>query len=429
MAIYSTSSSASGIRIVASGSNSGHTILDGVALESTNDHLVEFSGGDGSLTVGGYAIGSGAQYAVSIRDGAQDIIVNILESGHLFGGGILTVTSSELIRVNFINAGNVYANDVGYSGSAGVDIIINSGFLGASAGFAIDTGGGDDKVYNSGTIQGNVQLGNDNDLYNGRGGTVIGDVQGGFGDDTFIVDDATLALVEFAAQGTDTVKSTVNYSLGDHFENLKLLTGKNIGGTGNELANTLVANSGANRLAGLAGADTIDGKAGDDLLLGGGGVDSIIGGQGDDIVRGGSGTDTLSGNNGDDVLRGGTGDDILGGGDGNDTLNGGAGKDKLRGGDGADDFVFSRAGQSTNDGNADIIADFTLGIDIIDLSALPGKLDFIGSAEYSGSAAEVRVHTSGSNSIVRVDVNGDGSADMKIKVRDVTGLDAADFLL
>ena len=74
------------------------------------------------------------------------------------------------------------------------------------------------------------------------------------------------------------------------------------------------------------------------------------------LLAGGAGNDILQGHEGEDVIDGGAGDDILRDGDGSDTLTGGAG---------ADVFVLSR------DGMTDIIEDFTVGEDKLDLSLWP----------------------------------------------------------
>lgn len=85
--------------------------------------------------------------------------------------------------------------------------------------------------------------------------------------------------------------------------------------------------------------------------------------QGDTLI-GGETRDLLRGQDGDDVLIGGGGVDRLRGGDGADTLIGGAGADRLLGGGGADVFVMEV------DGGGDVVLDFEVGIDRIDLSAL-----------------------------------------------------------
>jgi len=256
-------------------------------------------------------------------------------------------------------------------------------------------------------------------------------VKGEDGHDTYIVDDASLELLEDAAEGTDLVKSKVGWVLGDNFENLKLIGSAHVDGKGNDLANTINGNSGANILSGLGGSDTLSGGLGNDVLRGGAGSDQLEGGNGDDILRGQKGNDNLDGENGDDLLVGNAGNDILTGGAGDDILIGGAGKDKLYGKADDDVFLFRKAAHSPDSSDADKIMDFSQGEDVIDLTALiPGTLNFVGSGAFGGTGqGEVRVTTSGSNSLVRVDVDGDGSADMRIVVVDLTSMDELDFLL
>ncbi|MGI9242195.1 MAG: type I secretion C-terminal target domain-containing protein, partial [Verrucomicrobiales bacterium] len=65
------------------------------------------------------------------------------------------------------------------------------------------------------------------------------------------------------------------------------------------------------------------------------------------------------------IIRGGHGDDQLGGGESGDVISGGPGNDRLVGGGGEDCFVFGSI-----DTGRDVIADFDLDEDTIDLSAL-----------------------------------------------------------
>ncbi|MCP5072978.1 MAG: calcium-binding protein [Rhodobacteraceae bacterium] len=293
----------------------------------------------------------------------------------------------------------------------------------------VELGLGDDTMINAGITNGNILMGGDADLFDGRGGTVNGTIFGGAGDDTFIVDDATTNLSEAAAGGTDEVQSTVGFTLGANFENLTLIGSGHVDGYGNGESNIITGNQGNNVLNGLGSADTLYGGGGDDKVNGGNGIDNLFGGDGDDKLRGQKGADILKADAGDDRLYGGEGNDNLFGGDGNDILKGGMGRDKLYGGDDADVFLFTKAAQSKNDATADKIQDFELGIDTIDLSGVAaGTLTFIAGAAFSGTQGEVQV-TGATNSTVLVDVDGDGTADMKISVIGVTGLAEGDFVL
>jgi len=173
----------------------------------------------------------------------------------------------------------------------------------------------------------------------------------------------------------------------------------------------------------------LNGEDGDDRLFGNVGNDNLNGGDGDDLLKGGKARDKLYGGDGDDRLFGGGYKDKLYGGDGEDRLVGGRGKDELTGGADADTFVFRRISDSANTADFDTILDFEVNEDIIDLSKLPGNLTYIGAAVFSGTTGEVQVTTPGSNSVIKIDIDGDGSADMKIFVTGTTALDALDFLL
>jgi hypothetical protein len=128
-------------------------------------------------------------------------------------------------------------------------------------------------------------LGNDT-LTGGAGAdTMIG----GAGNDSYYVDNTADSITENLNEGTDSVFSTVTYTLTTNTENLTLQGTTAINGTGNSLNNILIGNIGNNVLNGGAGADT---------LIGGKGNDSLYLGLNDNVVDDvnyvfGDGTDTV----------------------------------------------------------------------------------------------------------------------------------------
>jgi Ca2+-binding RTX toxin-like protein len=139
-----------------------------------------------------------------------------------------------------------------------------------------------------GNAANNVIVGNgaNNDLDGGAG---VDTLVGGLGNDTYVVDNAGDIVTENAAEGTDTVQSSVSWTLGNNLENLTLTGTALINGTGNSLNNVLIGNSSAN---------TLIGGAGDDTLNGGAGVDTLVGGTGNDTYKlgRGYGADTVTEN-------------------------------------------------------------------------------------------------------------------------------------
>ncbi len=379
-------------------------------ITATRSYGISITGDDGSIFNSGTIIASSAHEFYSSAVKMEG------DNARLTNTGTLQSSNSSRPTVYFESVLNE------------ITTTINLGSI-ISSGIAYEAGASTDTLINAGVIAGSVSLGDGADTFDGRGGSVVGSVSGGFGDDTYLVDDASLNLVEAAVGGTDTVQSTVGWTLGDNFENLTLLGASHVDGYGNGESNVITGNQGNNVLNGLGSADTLYGEAGDDKLNGGNGIDNLFGGDGDDRLRGQKGFDVLKAEAGNDSISGGQGDDNLFGGDGNDILKGGMGKDKLYGGDDADVFLFTKAAQSKNDSTADSIKDFELGLDTIDLAGVAaGTLTFIGASAFSGTQGEVQV-TGASNSTVLVDVDGDGSADMKITVTGVTGLAEGDFVL
>jgi Ca2+-binding RTX toxin-like protein len=269
-----------------------------------------------------------------------------------------------------------------------------------------------------------------NDFFNGGqghdlldGGTGTDTMVGGTGNDTYIVDASGDVVTELANEGTDTVQSSIAYTLGANVENLTLTGAANLNGTGNALDNILTGNGGTNVLTGGAGNDTylvgagdtvvenvgggtdtvqsavawtlslnvenltltgtaningtgssannvlignsgnntLDGGSGNDTVDGRDGNDSLLGGSGNDTLIGGLGNDTLNAGSGNDVLNGGDGIDTLDGGSGDDQLLGGAGNDTLKGGSGADQFTGGTGNDQTTGGSGNDLYTFARG--------------------------------------------------------------------
>lgn len=90
---------------------------------------------------------------------------------------------------------------------------------------------------------------------------------GGTGDDYYLVDSTGDVVREAAGEGTDTVGSSISYTLPDNVENLTLRSTTNSSGTGNALANVIVGNGGTNAITGGGGADTLTGGGGADRFV------------------------------------------------------------------------------------------------------------------------------------------------------------------
>jgi Ca2+-binding RTX toxin-like protein len=225
-----------------------------------------------------------------------------------------TFTGIEAVTADLLGA----VDTLSYAGSTvDVTVVLDSnlavaGEVGTASGFSsianienVIGGTGNDTITGS-ALANNLQGGAGNDLLDGAGG--VDTMIGGTGDDTYVTDGGD-TLTEGAGAGTDTVRSSVNFTLAANFENLTLL-GAALTGTGNGVANVIIGNGNDNSLSGLAGADTISGGDGNDI---------IVGGTENDILDGDAGNDTLQGDAGDDTLRGGIGADTMTGGAGNDT--------------------------------------------------------------------------------------------------------------
>jgi Ca2+-binding RTX toxin-like protein len=330
-------------------------------------------------------------------------------TGTITGGG--SVTGIEIItRItgsafsDVIVVGQNYLNTVTVAAGAGADEVI--GGFGANNLRGED---GDDTLI-GGDAADSLNGGNNNDRLEGRGGDDVliggdgddnlagggsGDIdelRGGGGNDTYRVQDSGDLVIEAGNAGTDDVRSIIDYILVDNVERL-FISGAARSATGNALSNSIFGSGGA---------------------------------------------DTLSGLGGDDTIRGGIGRDIIDGGIGQDLIDGGAGKDTMTGGADRDTFQFRFLSDLNATATfADVITDFDQGLNeriiVSDIDANTATVDndsfeWISTNAFSNTAGEMRYEQVGGDTIISGDVNGDGVADLMIRLNGLYTLSAADII-
>jgi Ca2+-binding RTX toxin-like protein len=358
---------------------------DDVLITSGDDTGSTFSGGAGADTlVFLQAAGVGTSLAGLTLNAAASIETMDLTVGSL--SGTAAVNRFDLSGVTTVIAAKSIALLAG-----------NDSFIGSQAADIVDGGSGSDTL---------------------DGGLGADSLTGGTGNDTFVVDNAGDTLVEAASGGTDSVLSSISYTLAAQIEKLTLTGSSAINATGNALANTLTGNAGANVLDGGAGVDVMTGGAGNDTYV----VDDVRdrvtessgAANGVDLVQ--SSASYVLGLNVENLTLTGTAainatgnalDNVLTGNAGANTLDGDSGADTMAGGAGDDVYVVRDAGDVVTEGaNA--------GVDTVKswLSySLTGNVDnltLLGSATDGTGNSLANVLTGNSRANV---LNGNAGAD------------------
>ncbi len=352
-----------GSEAAASGRGEAHILFgksDGFASSIDLSCLADADGisisGIGSLDNLGASVGGGGDVN---GDGFDDVIIGA--PGH--NNGLILNVGESYVIFGF-DGGAVTHNGIGSSaefvGEDRADIAVlgedddtfNSG-LGDDV---IRAGAGDD-IGDLGDGNNMGDGGDGNDTINGGAGDDV--LHGGRGADTLLL--GTGADEVFGEEGNDTFSARHDeLGAGDRIFGGEGTADKLVVTSNGLLDLTLLdAFVGVEQVT-LQVEQTAIGSDANILWNGRGGAEDFTLGAGRDLVKAG---------HGNDIVRGGDGADILLGHTGNDRLIGQAGTDRMKGGSG-DDVIVATVGSGL-----DIVYDFTVGEDKVDVSGL-GFTDF-----------------------------------------------------
>ena len=297
----------------------------------------------------------------------------------------------------------------------------------AKAGISVNGGAGNDSL--AGSVGG--------DLIDGGAGADT--MTGGLGDDVYLVDSTADVVNELAAQGVDTVVTTVTYTLAVNVENLMLTGATAINGTGNGLNNVLTGNSAANVLTGGAGDDTYLVGIGDTTVeVAGGGTDSVqsdltwtLAAEVENLVLTGTAAINGTGNALNNTLIGNAATNYL---------NGLAGADTMLGGAGNDVYYVDNLGDTVtellNEGTETIYSSvsYTLGVNQEHLvlnaaTAINGTGNDLANAIYAGAGNNVIDGGLGADTATYTQASAGVVVSLALNTAQATGGSGSDTLL
>lgn len=270
-----------------------HSVVYQTDYYAAIDFIVENGAGAGIGRLFNAGEISGNVMAIYARAVDGDDVGRISNSGtlwgetdgiHLTGLGKIVIANSGLIE-GFRHG---ISND--FFGTTDTALLLTNSGVVRGLVSAVQTGGGNDRVFNLGRLEGEVRLGGGLDFFDNRAGIALDLIFLEDGEDRFIGNSAWAETVDggagkdtldFRQQGAAIVALDESFgnagaALGDTYTGFEVIWGSL---SGND---KLRGDAGANSLLGMGGNDTLDGAAGQDTLRGGLGVDTLTGGAGND---------------------------------------------------------------------------------------------------------------------------------------------------
>jgi Ca2+-binding RTX toxin-like protein len=330
---------------------------------------------------------TGTANLVGTANGANDTIVSNGGVDTLIGG-----SGNDIFIIN--NPGDVI--EVGGGGSTGVVEASSNYSLQGSVFTLVLTG--------TAALVGTANSGNDTLISNSGADTLMG----GAGNDVFVVNNANDVVQDTFANTSNTILSSVAYTLPTNVNALTLTGSAALVATGNSAADLITANAGNDTLVAGSGAATLIGGAGSDTFV----IDSTA-----DVVQdtATNGSNTIQASvsyslaaNANTLILGGANGLTGNANSGNDTLVADSNADTLMGGSGNETFIVNGVG--------DVVQDTSTSASNVIESAVSYTLPTdVNTLMLTGTGNNVGTSNSGNDSLV-----GDAGADTLVAT---SGLD------